>query len=93
MLIHKNIIYTSFSQIPSWVENDKLSYKWLMEVAKDKNDKKALKDLLEVGEPPYLEGFQHGSIIRKWQLKYISMFYNGGNKKSAAFFSGLKILP
>ncbi|MBS4201043.1 alpha/beta hydrolase [Bacillus sp. FJAT-49732] len=84
--------YTGFSQIPSWVENDKLSYKWLMEAANEKKDKKALRELTAVGAPPYLEGFQQWSIIRKWQFKYNSMFYNAGDKKSATFFSGLKIM-
>ena len=48
--------YTGFSQITNWVENDKLSYKWLLEQAKNTNNQKALEKLLDVGEPPYSEG-------------------------------------
>ncbi|MCJ8009312.1 alpha/beta hydrolase [Lederbergia wuyishanensis] len=84
--------YTGFSQITSWVENDKLSYKWLMEAAKEKNDRKAIQELTAVGAPPYLEGFKQWAVIRKWQFKYNSMFYKTGDKKSATFFSGLKIM-
>ncbi|MBS4196204.1 alpha/beta fold hydrolase [Lederbergia citri] len=88
----KYYTYTGFSQIPSWVENDKLSYKWLLKTAKENNDKKALRELTEVGAPPYLEGFEQWAKIRKWQFKYKSMFYDAGDKKSATFFSGLKIM-
>ncbi|WP_274365578.1 alpha/beta hydrolase [Paenibacillus thermotolerans] len=84
--------YNAFSQITSWVENDKLSYKWLLETAEAKGDRKALKELRDVGEPPYLESFKQWSIIRKWQFKNNSMFYNAGDGKSATFFSGLKIM-
>ncbi|MCF2649953.1 alpha/beta fold hydrolase [Niallia circulans] len=84
--------YTGFSQITNWVENDKLSYKWLMEISKVKNHQKAIKDLLAVGEPPYLDGFKQWAAIRKWQFKYNSMFHDAGDKKSATFFSGLKIM-
>lgn len=84
--------YTGFSQITNWVENDKLSYKWLLEKAKETNNQKALRELTAVGEPPYLESFKQWAVIRKWQFKNNSMFYNAGDKKSATFFSGLKIM-
>lgn len=84
--------YTAFSQITNWVENDKLSYKWLLEQAKATNNQKALRELSTVGEPPYLESFKQWAVIRKWQLKYNSMFFDAGDKKSATFFAGLKIM-
>ncbi|MFX3623444.1 MAG: alpha/beta fold hydrolase [Ectobacillus sp.] len=88
----KYLSYTGFSQITNWVENDKLSYKWLVERARETNNKRALAELASVGEPPYTKGFQQWSVIRKWQFKYNSMFYNAGDKKSATFFSCLKIM-
>ncbi|MCH6264554.1 alpha/beta fold hydrolase [Neobacillus citreus] len=84
--------YTGFSQITSWVENDKLSYKWLIEMATETNNKQALAELAAVGEPPYTKDFKQWAVIRKWQLKYRTMFYDAGDKKSATFFSGLKIM-
>ncbi len=84
--------YTGFSQITNWVENDKLSYKWLLEKAKETNNQKAVRELEGVGEPPYTKNFKQWSVIRKWQLKYKTMFYDAGDKKSASFFSGLNIM-
>ncbi|GIP41299.1 alpha/beta hydrolase [Paenibacillus sp. J31TS4] len=84
--------YTGFSQITNWVENDKLSYKWLLERAREKKDQKALQELLAVGEPPYLESFKQWAVIRKWQLKNKSMFHDAGDKQSATFFSGLNLM-
>lgn len=84
--------YTGFSQITNWVENDKLSYKWLLERARETNNQKALQELSAVGEPPYMESFKQWGIIRKWQFKYNSMFHDAGDNKSATFFTGLKIM-
>ncbi|WP_018759944.1 alpha/beta fold hydrolase [Paenibacillus terrigena] len=84
--------YTGFSQITNWVENDKLSYKWLLERARATNNKKALQELSAVGEPPYLESFKQWGVIRKWQFKYNSMFHDAGDNKSVTFFTGLKIM-
>ncbi|OLO39045.1 alpha/beta hydrolase [Alkalihalophilus pseudofirmus] len=84
--------YTGFSQITNWVENDKLSYKWLLEKAKETNNQKALRELAAVGEPPYTKSFKQWSVIRKWQLKYKTMFYDAGDKKSASFLTGLNIM-
>jgi pimeloyl-ACP methyl ester carboxylesterase len=84
--------YTGFSQITNWVENDKLSYKWLLEKAREANNQKALQELFAVGEPPYTESFEQWAVIRKWQFKYNSMFYDANDNKSATFFSGLKIM-
>lgn len=84
--------YTGFSQITSWVENDKLSYKWLLEKAKESNNRKALRELAALGEPPYTKSFKQWAILRKWQFKYKSMFYDARDGKSATFYSGLRIL-
>lgn len=84
--------YTGFSQITSWVENDKLSYKWLLEESNKAGNKKALQELAAVGEPPYLDGFKQWAVIRKWQFKNNSMFYNTGDKKSATFFKCLQVM-
>lgn len=84
--------YTGFSQITSWVENDKLSYEWLLERARETGNRKMLRELSAIGKPPYTQGFKIWSILRKWQFLNHSMFYNAGDGRSATFFSGLKIM-
>lgn len=84
--------YTAFSQITNWVENDKLCYEWLLKKAKETNNQKALNELIKVGEPPYLESFEQWGVIRKWLLKYKSMVYDAGDKGSATYAKGLKIM-
>jgi pimeloyl-ACP methyl ester carboxylesterase len=84
--------YTGFSQITNWVENDKLSYMWLQEKGRETNNQKMLQELAALGQPPYLESFKQWAVIRKWQFKYNTMFYDAEDKKSATFFSGLKIM-
>lgn len=84
--------YTGFSQIVNWAENDKLSYKWLLDEARKADDKKALQQLRSAGEPPYTRDFKQWSILRKWQFKYKSMFHDAGDGKSATFLSVLKIM-
>lgn len=84
--------YTGFSQITNWVENDKLSYRWLLKTARESNNRKALKELAEVGEPPYTKSFEQWGIIRKWQLHYKSMFYKSGDKGSASMLASMKIM-
>lgn len=84
--------YTGFSQMTNWVENDKLSYMWLLEQATKSNDKKALRELTAIGEPPYTNDFKKWSVIRRWQFKNNTMFYDAGDKKSPTPFSILKIM-
>ncbi|GFN33567.1 alpha/beta hydrolase [Paenibacillus curdlanolyticus] len=84
--------YTGFSQIVNWVENDKLSYMWLLEQAREKKDSKGLRELQLLGEPPYTKDFEQWSVIRKWQFKYKTMLYDAGDKNSASLTSSLKVM-
>ncbi len=84
--------YTGFSQITSWVENDKLNYAWLLERARETNNQKALRELSTVGEPPYTQGFRQWGVIRKWLFKYNSMIYKTGDDQSATMFRSFKIM-
>lgn len=84
--------YTAFSQITNWVENDKLCYQWLLERAKETNNQKAIRELTEVGEPPYLESFKQWGLMRKWLLKYKSMVYEAGDKGSASYAKAAQIM-
>ncbi|WP_075980601.1 alpha/beta fold hydrolase [Bacillus massilinigeriensis] len=84
--------YTAFSQITNWAENDKLCYKWLMNKLNEANDQKGIRELNAVGEPPYLNGMDEWSIIRKYLMKYKSMFYDTGDRRSPTFASAAKIM-
>lgn len=84
--------YTAFSQITNWVENDKLGYQWLLKRAGETNNQKALRELTEVGEPPYLEGFKQWGLMRKWLLKYKSMIHDAGDKGSATYGKSANIM-
>ena len=83
--------YTGFSQITNWVENDKLSYKWLLDQSKKKNNQKALKELLDVGEPPYTKDFKQWSVIRTWQLKIKRCFMTQVIKNPQHLFHASKL--
>ncbi|TMV50352.1 alpha/beta hydrolase [Paenibacillus mesophilus] len=84
--------YTAFSQITNWVENDKLCYNWLLDKAKRTDHSGMLKELSEVGEPPYLESFKQWSVIRKWLIRNNSMFHDAGDNNSATFYKTLRIM-
>jgi pimeloyl-ACP methyl ester carboxylesterase len=85
--------YVGLSQIVSWTENDRLAYRWVMERAKAENNKKAIRELTKLGEPPYLESFQQWGTLRKWLvMKYKSMFHDAGDPMSPTFMKAMKIM-
>jgi pimeloyl-ACP methyl ester carboxylesterase len=84
--------YTALSQVVNWAENDSIAYKWVIEQAEKNNDRKAIKSLMKVGEPPYVTSFKEWSILRKWLMKYHSMFYDVGDKNSPTFLRVMKII-
>ncbi|RDU35709.1 alpha/beta hydrolase [Neobacillus piezotolerans] len=67
--------YVGLSQIVSWTENDRLALNWLREEAKRRGNKKALKQLESVGEPPFLESFEQWAVIRQWQQRFNTLIY------------------
>lgn len=73
--------YVGLSQLVSWTENDKLSYKWAMEEAAARGNRKALRELKAVGKPPYLEGLEQWGVLRKWQLRFNSMVHSDESVK------------
>ncbi|WP_462411565.1 alpha/beta fold hydrolase [Neobacillus sp. Marseille-QA0830] len=83
--------YTGFSQVTNWIENEKLCYRWVMEKAREANDQKAIKDLTNVGEPPF-EQAATWTVIRKWLLKYKSMVYETGDKKAPTLFKSTNVM-
>ncbi|MBM7648216.1 pimeloyl-ACP methyl ester carboxylesterase [Bacillus ectoiniformans] len=78
--------YTGLSQIVSWTNNDKLCYGWAMLEAKKRNDKRAIKELEAIGEPPYISSYKEWGVIRKYQMKYSSMIYSDNEIKHPGLF-------
>ncbi|WP_042458815.1 alpha/beta hydrolase [Neobacillus dielmonensis] len=78
--------YTGLSQIINWTENDKLSYEQIKKEAIKRNDKKALKELEEVGEPPYTDSYKQWGVLRKYQMKYNTMIYSDEKIKHPGLF-------
>ncbi len=50
-----------------------------------------MNELASIGEPPY-PNLKQWSVIRKWLLKYKSMVYEAGDKRSPTYFQTAKIL-
>lgn len=78
--------YTGLSQIVNWTENDKLCYKWAVSEAEKRNDKKAIKELKDIGTPPYTENYKQWGVVRKYQMKYSSMIFSDKNVKHPGLF-------
>ncbi|MEH7235062.1 alpha/beta hydrolase [Bacillus sp. JJ1562] len=79
MYSEKFYSYIGFSQIISWTENDRLALNWLKKEAKRRGKKKAIVELENVGEPPYIESFDQWSLIRKWQRIFNTLVYQTEN--------------
>ncbi|KQL52609.1 proline iminopeptidase [Heyndrickxia shackletonii] len=47
--------YFGIAQIANYLENEKASYQVLLEKAKKENHKKAIKDLIKIGQPPWTQ--------------------------------------
>lgn len=67
--------YVGLSQIVSWTDNDHLGLAWAREEAARRNNRKAMRELEAVGEPPYTESFRQWGVLRKWQRNFGSMVY------------------
>ncbi|RHW42025.1 alpha/beta hydrolase [Neobacillus notoginsengisoli] len=68
--------YVGLSQIVSWTENDRQSLQWLKNEAKRRGNKKAIRELDSVGEPPFLESFEQWGVIRQWQQRFNTITYS-----------------
>ncbi|HZG86544.1 alpha/beta hydrolase [Paenibacillus sp.] len=67
--------YVGLSQIVNWTENDKLSYRWALDEAKRRGNRRALAELEAVGPPPYVESFEQWGVLRKWMMRFDAMVY------------------
>lgn len=62
--------FISIGQVVNGIENEVVSYDYVLELARKKNDKKALEDLMRIGRPPYENPVSDTVTQRKWLSKY-----------------------
>ncbi len=62
--------FISIGQVVNGLENEVVSYDFVVEKAKENNDKKALEDLKRIGRPPYKNIVRDTMTQRKWLDKY-----------------------
>jgi pimeloyl-ACP methyl ester carboxylesterase len=74
--------YFGVAQVADQLRAEEISYDFVMEEARKRNDKKAVKVLEEIGKPPYSSGEEWVSAIMK-ERKYVSKY--GGAIKEGNF--------
>lgn len=83
--------YVGISQVLNWANNDKLCYEWIMNKAKEANDKKTLKKLDELGLPPYTKSIKQWTDFRMPLMKYNSMIYTSQTIKHPGMMGVAKL--
>ncbi|WP_066498109.1 alpha/beta fold hydrolase [Abyssisolibacter fermentans] len=66
----KIIAYIGIGQVVDDIEGEKLSYDYVLEKATKENNQKALKELKEIGKPPYKNSKKDTFVQREWLKKY-----------------------
>ncbi|WP_240795563.1 alpha/beta fold hydrolase [Aquibacillus halophilus] len=79
--------YIGLSQIVSWTENDRLGLLWAKNESKRRNNKKAIRQLNSVGEPPFDKNFKQWGVLRKWQQRFGTIIYSDDLIKGPSLFS------
>lgn len=62
--------FISIGQVVNGIESEVISYDYVLEMANENNDKKALDDLIRIGRPPYKNTVNDTATQRKWLSKY-----------------------
>lgn len=62
--------FISIGQVVNGIDNEVVSYDYVVEMAQKDNNKKALKDLEKIGRPPYKNIVSDTATQRKWLEKY-----------------------
>jgi pimeloyl-ACP methyl ester carboxylesterase len=68
--------YIGIGQVVDMKRGEELSYKFTLDEAVRRNNKKAVKELKAIGEPPYRK-VSDGGIQRKWLSKFNGATYKG----------------
>jgi pimeloyl-ACP methyl ester carboxylesterase len=69
--------FIGIGQVSNMMETEKAGYGWVLSEAKNRNDKKAIKELSAIGAPPYIE-LEKTGVERRWVMAY------GGTVKEGA---------
>jgi len=76
--------YVGVGQVANMYENELVTYNWTLQQAKNANDKRTVKKLVEMGEPPYTGDWQKKFMTqRRFLGKYGGEVYGSSN---GAFF-------
>lgn len=62
--------FISIGQVVNGLENEVVSYDYVLEMAQKNNNKRALEDLMKIGRPPYKNIVSDTITQRKWLGKY-----------------------
>lgn len=84
--------YIGISQIINWVQNDVLCLEWTLDKAKKHGNNKAIKELQQCGNPPYIKSVKQWSTLRKWMGRYNSMVYSYQDVKHPGMKMAMSII-
>ena len=62
--------FISIGQVVNGIENEVISYDYVLQEAQKNNDKRALEDLKKIGRPPYKNPVSDTLIQRRWLSRY-----------------------
>jgi len=75
--------YVGIGQVVDMQQNEAISYRFVLDEAKKRGDRKAIRQLEKIGPPPY-DAFRELYIQRKWLLKFGGAFHNEDSYKKYA---------
>lgn len=78
------IAYIGIGQVVNMCDNELISYKYVMEEARKANNKKVVKALKRIGQPPYKNQIKDIMIQRKWLNKFKGAVYEKKLSKEIA---------
>ncbi len=68
--------YVGLGQVTSMADNEAVSYRYTLDVAKQQNNLRALRDLERIGPPPYV-GTKPLEVQRKWLARFGGVIRKG----------------
>ncbi|MBS4537493.1 alpha/beta hydrolase [Clostridium sp. D2Q-11] len=66
----KIFAFISVGQVVNGIQNEIISYDYVLQKAKENGDKKVLDDLRRIERPPYKDSVNDTTVQRKWLSKY-----------------------
>lgn len=65
---------------------------WAKQEAAKRNNKKALRELSEIGVPPFIKSAEQWGVLRKWTARFNSMIYSDDEIKHPGLLKSTKAL-